>query len=85
LERRKGVSMTIEQYFALCQSFDWFYEYSDDFRVWEAGENGRKSLEKYASNDPIFMDIFLAWKNYNFSGSNFGTPQCPKPDMSDFI
>lgn len=36
--------MTLDQYIAQLKAHDWFYEYSDDSRVWQAGRDVREQL-----------------------------------------
>lgn len=37
----------IEQFEKACQNFDWFYDFSDDHRVWKAGSR-RKEILRWA-------------------------------------
>ena len=77
--------MTVEQYFALCENFDWFYDFTEDFRIWQKGKETNFNLMKYAEQNLTYMRIYTAWKTFNFSGANFGTPQKPKPLLEDFL
>jgi hypothetical protein len=36
--------MTLDQYTAALKSQDWFYEYSDDHRAWQAGKDAMEAL-----------------------------------------
>jgi hypothetical protein len=77
--------MTVEQYFALCENFDWYYDFTEDFTVWQKGKETNTNLMRYANQNSTFMRIYTQWKLYNFSGVNFGTKQCPKPVLEDFL
>lgn len=36
--------MTVEEFEKLCLDHDWYYEYSDDHRVWTQGKNQRTAI-----------------------------------------
>ncbi len=36
----------LEQFEKACQNFDWFYDFSDDHRVWRAGNQRSKVLDR---------------------------------------
>lgn len=75
---------TPELFFARCAGHDWYYQMSDDLRVYQAGKAVRKALEREANESPVKQAIFDAWNDYYFSGPSFGTEQAPKPEWSTF-
>ena len=77
--------MNTEQYFTLCEGFDWYYEFTEDFGLWQKCKETDNNLMRYAEQNLTFMRIYTAWKQYMFSGSNFGTAQKPKPLLEDFL
>jgi len=77
--------MTVEQYFALCAGFDWYYEFTDDYGVWQMSKKAHNNLMRWAEHSLTFMKLYTAWKQYMFSGSNFGTEQKPEPLLEDFL
>ena len=76
--------MTKEQYFTLCEHFDWMYAMSDDNRVYTAGNIGQRNLIRVYEEHREWKDIYDAWHDYYFSGSNFGKPQAPMPKWEEF-
>lgn len=40
--------ITKEEYAELLENHDWFYQYSDDFRVYRKGEEERSNLRAFA-------------------------------------
>lgn len=58
------IQMTKEEYFHACKHFDWYYDYSDDGRVWRNGNEGKKKLEAEAKTDPIKAKIYADWSKY---------------------
>ena len=77
--------MTPTEFFHKCEHFDWYFEWSDDFRVWSSGLLARNNLRDIAKNDPILRNIYTAWVEYSFSGFGFGNAQKPKPVLEDYI
>lgn len=46
----------MDEYIKLLQSHDWFYNYSDDHRVWKAGEASYNKIVALARiHDPKFI------------------------------
>ena len=48
------------------KNHDWFFDYSDDGRVWRAGLAAQKHLEKLATSDPVYADLHVAHSRYHF-------------------
>jgi hypothetical protein len=42
--KTKGASMTLDEYTAALKRHDWFYEYSDDHKVWTRGREQARAL-----------------------------------------
>jgi hypothetical protein len=79
------MNQNIVEYFNWCQRFDWFYDWSDDFRVYSSGRSIQQDLIKQYEIYPYLRPIYEAWKQYNFSGKEFGTEKCLVPHIEDFI
>lgn len=52
---------TIEEYKALLARHDWFFEFSDDHRVWARGRIDHKKLEQMAA---VLDPDRSIWKSY---------------------
>lgn len=52
--------MDKEEYQKLLDSHDWFYEYSDDGRVWRAGYESKQRLLNLAKQNPEFAKMYDA-------------------------
>lgn len=62
--------LTVEQfdnYLNKLALHDWFYDYSDDNRVWRAGKDARQSLMEQAAKETILAQAFTAWGNCVFT------------------
>ena len=72
-------------YFTMCESFDWYYNESDDFTVWNKGLNNDKILMRAYQDQPELEPIYEAWRKYFLSGKDWGTEKAPEPKIGDFI
>ncbi len=52
--------MNKEQFQIMLDSHDWYYEFSDDYRVWSSGNNRQRQLERYAEEDESLMLLYNA-------------------------
>ena len=71
--------MDPKDFYDLLTKHDWFYCWSDDNRVFQAGEAARKNLEAIAAGDQVKLNLLLEYGNHVFSGKPWGTVQAPKP------
>ena len=56
--------MNIEQFYNECLQHDWFYDYSDDHRVWTAGSDNQRRLYSLAEESETKMQIMSAFRSY---------------------
>ena len=45
--------MDLVEYFKELQRHDWYYEYSDDHKVWEKGKNNLKRIQAVAQESEV--------------------------------
>ena len=76
--------MDKKEFFAECSRHDWYYGYSDDNRVWSAGEAHRSKLQAIADSDPELKAIWEAFAGHYFTGKPWDTEQKPMPTKADF-
>jgi hypothetical protein len=65
------------EYYKMLESMDWYYHYSDDMRVWRAGEAKQSELKRLASLDPILADMYSDYVDYVYNNK-------PKPKVEDY-
>lgn len=54
-----GVIVTLEE--SLLRH-DWYYQYADDFRVWDIGEKNQKILQAQLADSPFsWAEVFKAF------------------------
>lgn len=59
--------MQINAYYEDLASHDWFYEYTDDYRVWAAGDANFKRLARVAeTHGGRHRELFDEWCAYKF-------------------
>ena len=56
--------MNIEQFFKEASQHDWFYDYSDDHRVWREGSDNQQRLYNIAEGNETKMQIMSAFRSY---------------------
>ena len=50
--------MNREDYIKLLECHDWYFEMSDDFRVWEKGQKNLDKLLRIAGQNSEFRNLF---------------------------
>ena len=58
---------------------DWFYEYSDDSRVWRSGSDARNKLQATSKQSPEHLALYEAYYEHIFSGPTWSTEKSQKP------
>jgi len=80
--------MTHREFFEELTKFDWYFEMSDDHRVWTKGVRKLDELKAEAAKDPVKQEMLSAWNHHMYSGSAFGfkadSQRAPKPQLEDF-
>lgn len=69
----------LQAFYDKCKHHDWFYEYSDDGRVYDKGRNARYELQKFCKMHPKYKEIYRQWSYYKFSGDHMNTEKQPLP------
>jgi hypothetical protein len=72
--------MTLAEFYDRCAAFDWFYDYSDDHRVWQRGCAAHDVLRAESARDPAKREIYQAWRRHMFGGPEWGTQKAPCPE-----
>ena len=72
-----------QEFFKECQYHDWYYEYSDDGRVYDRGRSAYAKLSGKANSHPKFLEIYKAWEKYVWGGPTFARESKPKPVMPE--
>ena len=81
-----GPKPTLEErqaFFKMCESHDWYYEYSDDGRCWRKGREEYERLQTMVAKHEDYKAIYKAWVDYKFSGPHTNTEKKPRPIMPE--
>lgn len=72
--------MNLTQLWDQLDRHDWFYNYSDDHRVWSAGLAEESRLRAEAGRIPGGTELYESFAKHHFSGEPWKTPKQPKPE-----
>lgn len=81
-----GPKPTLEErqaFFKMCESHDWYYEYSDDGRCWRKGREQYEKLQSMVAKHEDYREIYKSWVEYKFSGPHTNTEKKPRPIMPE--
>lgn len=53
----------IDEYVNQLKAHDWFYDYSDDHRVWVAGREAANKLSGKALSHEIYNQVYRMWQD----------------------
>lgn len=56
--------MSIEEYYKKLEQHDWFYNYSDDHRVWLRGVEQRKELQALCQENDVLTKMYGQYAVY---------------------
>ena len=72
--------MTIEECYSALACHDWFYQYSDDYSVWQKGNAEQGRLQAVCQENSLFADMytdFINWTN--------NPREIRKPQLEDYL
>lgn len=76
---------SLEALYADLARHDWFYEMSDDHRVWSSGKYTERLLRDRAMRlGPAAMKLAADYSAHVFSGEAFGKERKPEPKLEDY-
>ena len=75
--------MTLNEYDKLLRGHDWYYNYSDDGRVWRAGESVQSQIVRLSKTSEDHFTLYDAWSKHYFSGPSFDTEKFTKEQLDE--
>jgi hypothetical protein len=78
--------MTLAEFWDCLDRFDWFYEMSDDHRVWQNGERAVQRIltflayHRETTGNPQYEQLYNGFTGHYYSGKPWNTPKQPKPE-----
>ena len=73
------MDMTLQTLYGLLENHDWYYEYSDDGRVYRAGRDAEMALREASKESAAHLELYSTYHEYVFSGPAWNTEKKPKP------
>lgn len=71
--------MTPVEFWDACERFDWYFEMSDDARVYHRGEDAKSALLAHAPAGSVNRATWEAFVAHHYSGPSWGTVGQLKP------
>ena len=71
---------TLYSFYDTLRYHDWYYEYSDDHRVWTNGRDNLARIRQIAKESPEHKALFEAYSKYIFDSGE--KPEKPSEDAS---
>lgn len=77
MKQDKGTSL--QTFWDMLESFDWYFEFTDDHEVWKAGHDAQARLDAIATQSKKHATLYEKFRQHKFSGGEFNIAQKPKP------
>jgi hypothetical protein len=71
-------SFSPAEFYSLCASHDWTYQFSDDHRAWKRGVAEAEVLLAAVNQTPALRSIYSDWVAFINSRTDFPRPLPPK-------
>lgn len=59
-------TMKPSEYYDELVRHDWYYEYSDDYSVWQRGQANKHRIQSIAQEDEVLLGLYNAYSDYMF-------------------
>lgn len=73
-------TVTLKEYYQMLDKHDWYFDWSDDGRVWEKGRANNSRLAAISTQSPKHKELWEGFKKHKFTGKPWNTEQAPKPE-----
>ena len=73
-------NVTLPEFWMICQGHDWYYAYSDDHRVYQAGYSAEQWINAIAdANGRDYLTLLTEWRNHKSYPADYAMPAIPQP------
>lgn len=76
--------ISLSDYFRRLEQADWYYDFSDDHRVWSRGSVQMAELRGLSDQSPQHKLMWSAWHDHMFGGPTWGRPEVPRPVLDNY-
>lgn len=74
---------TLIEFYDMLEQHDWYYAFSDDHRVWKAGNANLAKIQNIVRESAEHAALYSGFHNHYFSGPAWSTEQSPKPERPE--
>ena len=82
-ERLDMARNSLASYWDLLNSHDWYYCFSDDGGVYNAGRRAHAVMDELANTSQEHRALFIAFSDHMFTGRPWGNEKQPKPERPE--
>lgn len=75
--------MNVADYFKALKGHDWYYEYSDDHRVWTRGRDNSRKLQAIAQEQPVLSRMYRDYADWIYMSPKERDCKIP-PKLEDY-
>ncbi len=75
--------ITLREFYELLEKHDWYYMYSDEYRVWKKGEEEASTIQQIVKQSEEHRKLLEEYSKHMFSGPQWGTEKGPKPERPE--
>jgi len=65
--------MNLKEFDTMLKNFDWYYQMSDDNRVWRAGESASARIREVTKTSAEHKELYEVWSKHYYSGAPWGS------------
>lgn len=74
------IKVSLADFWDMLNSHDWYYDWSDDHRVWQAGRTVKEKLVLISGQSDTHKALYDGFTSHYFSGDAWHTEKKQKPE-----
>jgi|TARA_Y100000310_G_scaffold44394_1_gene41431 hypothetical protein len=72
--------MTLQEFWDMLNRHDWYYQFSDDHRIWSEGSKNSDQIRLLSDISPEHKKLYEGFCKHFFGGEHFNKVESPKPE-----
>lgn len=77
------MSVSLREFYSMLENHDWYFDWSDDMRVYRAGKESLNKLISLSQVSPKHRELFQDFESYMFTGEPWGDERSDRPKIPD--
>jgi hypothetical protein len=69
----------LSEFWEKLNKFNWYYDFSDDSKIWDRGKLTHRELAAIAKISPEHQTLYNKFTKHAYSGRAWGNEKVPKP------